>query len=83
MFKPFALTRTGLHELAIYIVPMFDSKFYGRRKLRCVRVRFQSGAFEQTDLFWCPERFTRQQFIDTYVEERAKQILHDLDDKIE
>ena len=83
MFKPFAITRSNWVSLSICIVPTSDVRFVGRVKQMRVRVRFVADGFDRVEDFWTSSRTTREAFVSAFVEDRASEILKNLEEKIE
>ena len=83
MFKPFAISRSSWVSISIFVAPMNDVRFVGRRKETLVRVRYFTHGFDKTELVWVPSRITREHFVRDFVEDRAKSILAELDDREE
>lgn len=82
MFKPFAISRSSFATVSIAVVPLPDVRFVGRRKEIAVRVRFVSYHFDETEIFWVSSRMTRENFVRDFIEERAKFILDNADDRL-
>lgn len=81
MFKPFAISRSSWVSISIFVNPTNDVRFVGRRKETFVKVRFLTHGFDKTEFFWVPSRITRENFVRDFIEERAKSILAELDDR--
>jgi hypothetical protein len=82
MFKPFSISRSSWVSISIFVTPMSDVRFVGRRKETFVRVRYLTDGFDKTELIWAPSRITREHFVRDFVEDRAKSILAELDDRL-
>lgn len=81
MFKPFAISRSSWVSISIFVTPTNDVSFNGRRKETLVKVRFLTHGFDRTEFFWVPSRISRESFVRDYIEDLAKSILADLDDR--
>lgn len=82
MFKPFAISRSSWTTLSICVIPLPDVRFVGRRKETAVRVRYVSHGFDEQEVFWVSSRISRDIFVRDYIEDRAKEILVNLDNRL-